>query len=104
MLIGSGVSWLQISLDLNASEKFGCLLRSALVVLSQLLEAASIQEVGKHADELLTYLRSTMSREPTCTVNCVQQVRAWVGRCVRACCWCCQAVVIGDDVSSKKSA
>ena len=44
-------------------------------MLSQLLEAASIQEVGKHADELLTYLRSTMSREPTCTVNCVQQVR-----------------------------
>ena len=71
---------LQISLDLNASEKFGCLLHSVLVTLSQLLEVASIHEVGKHADELLGYLKATMSRAPIATVNCVQQVRVCVLR------------------------
>lgn len=75
----SGVDFdLQISLDLNSSDKFCSLLRTALMVFSQILEVTSLQEVGKHADELLAYMKSTVLIEATGTVLCVQQVCDWV--------------------------
>ncbi|KAG8508650.1 LOW QUALITY PROTEIN: Huntingtin [Galemys pyrenaicus] len=67
----------KVTLDLqNSSEKFGGFLRSALDVLSQLLELATLQDVGKCVEEILGYLRSCFSREPTMATVCVQQVRA----------------------------
>lgn len=65
---------IQISLDLNVSDKFCSLLKVALEVLAQLLEISSLFDIGKYAEEFLTYLKSTFAMEATATVLCVQQV------------------------------
>lgn len=39
-----------------------------------MLEVASLADVGKYAEELLGYLRSTITVEATASVLCVQQV------------------------------
>ena len=64
----------QITLDSAASEKFVSLLRVTLETLSQLLEVGTLQETGRVAEEILSYLRCTVTVEPTATVKCVQQV------------------------------
>ncbi|KAK7793413.1 hypothetical protein R5R35_014313 [Gryllus longicercus] len=64
----------KITLDASASEKFVGLLRTTLEALSQLLEVATINEVGRVAEETLAYLRLTVLVEPTATVKCVQQL------------------------------
>jgi hypothetical protein len=62
-------------LDLSAaSEKFIQVLRVTLQVTAQLLEVACLSDVGRHADELLSYLGATIGPEPTETILCVQQV------------------------------
>jgi len=62
-------------LDSGASEKFLSLLRVTLETLSQLLEVGTLNEAGRITEEVLSYLRSTVTLEPTATVKCVQQVR-----------------------------
>jgi huntingtin len=62
-------------LDSGASEKFVSLLRVTLETLSQLLEVGTINEVGRITEEILSYLRTTVTVEPTATVKCVQQVK-----------------------------
>ena len=52
------------------------MVRMALQVLSQLLEMAGIGETGKAAEEMLAYLKATVTLEPTATLLCVQQVSA----------------------------
>ncbi|XP_045429955.1 huntingtin isoform X2 [Pipistrellus kuhlii] len=65
----------KVTLDLqNSTEKFGGFLRSALDVLSQILELATLQDIGKCVEEILGYLRSCFSREPTMATVCVQQL------------------------------
>ncbi|KAI6069682.1 Huntingtin isoform X2 [Aix galericulata] len=65
----------KVTLDLqNSSEKFGCFLRSALDVLSQILELATLQDIGKCVEEILGYLKSCFNREPTMATVCVQQL------------------------------
>ncbi|XP_023685417.2 huntingtin isoform X3 [Paramormyrops kingsleyae] len=65
----------KVTLDLhNPSEKFGGFLRSALDVLSQLLELATLHDIGKCVEEILSYLKSCFSREPTMATVCVQQL------------------------------
>ncbi|XP_035754526.1 LOW QUALITY PROTEIN: huntingtin [Egretta garzetta] len=65
----------KVTLDLqNSNEKFGCFLRSALDVLSQILELATLQDIGKCVEEILGYLKSCFSREPTMATVCVQQL------------------------------
>ncbi|KAG9346961.1 hypothetical protein JZ751_005888 [Albula glossodonta] len=65
----------KITLDLhNPNEKFGGFLRSALDVLSQLLELATLQDIGKCVEEILGYLKACFSREPTMATVCVQQL------------------------------
>ncbi|RXM28279.1 Huntingtin [Acipenser ruthenus] len=64
-----------VTLDLqNNTEKFGGFLRSALDVLSQLLELATLQDIGKCVEEILGYLKSCFCREPTMATVCVQQL------------------------------
>lgn len=46
-----------------------------LETLSQLLEVGTLNEAGRIAEEILSYLRFTVSVEPTATVKCVQQVK-----------------------------
>ncbi|EPY80841.1 hypothetical protein CB1_000531010 [Camelus ferus] len=66
---------LEVTLDLQSStEKFGGFLRSALDVLSQVLELATLQDIGKCVEEILGYLKSCFSREPTMATVCVQQL------------------------------
>ncbi|XP_071090376.1 huntingtin-like isoform X1 [Haliotis cracherodii] len=64
----------KISLDLNSSDKFCNLLKVTLAVFSQILEIATLFDIGKYAEEFLGYLKSTMTMEPTFTVLCVQQL------------------------------
>ncbi|XP_060044468.1 huntingtin isoform X2 [Erinaceus europaeus] len=65
----------KVTLDLqNSSEKFGGFLRSALDVLSQLLELATLQDIGKCVEEILGYLKTCFQREPTMATVCVQQL------------------------------
>ncbi|NWJ09418.1 HD protein, partial [Crypturellus undulatus] len=65
----------KVTLDLqNSNEKFGCFLRSALDVLSQILEFATLQDIGKCVEEILGYLKSCFNREPTMATVCVQQL------------------------------
>ncbi|XP_009291248.1 huntingtin isoform X6 [Danio rerio] len=65
----------KVTLDLhNPNEKFGGFLRSALDVLSQLLELATLHDIGKCVEEILGYLKSCFSREPTMATVCVQQL------------------------------
>ncbi|CAH1783183.1 unnamed protein product [Owenia fusiformis] len=64
----------KISLDLSTQEKFSTLLKTTLEVLAQVLEIASLNEIGKYAEELLGYLKSTFTLEATSTVLCVQQL------------------------------
>lgn len=39
-----------------------------------MLEITTLEDIGKYADELLQYLKSTIILEPTETIRCVQQV------------------------------
>ncbi|TSK22541.1 Huntingtin [Bagarius yarrelli] len=65
----------KVTLDLhNPSEKFGGFLRSALDVLSQLLELATLHDINKCVEEILGYLKSCFLREPTLATVCVQQL------------------------------
>ncbi|XP_077157717.1 huntingtin isoform X3 [Paroedura picta] len=64
----------KVTLDLqNTTEKFGGFLRSALDVLSQILELATLQDIGKYVEEILGYLKSCFNREPMMATVCVQQ-------------------------------
>ncbi|XP_069797989.1 huntingtin isoform X3 [Narcine bancroftii] len=65
----------KVTLDLqNNNEKFGSFLRAALDVLSQLLEIATLPDIGKCVEEILGYLKSCFSREPMAATVCVQQL------------------------------
>ncbi|XP_054855013.1 huntingtin isoform X2 [Eublepharis macularius] len=65
----------KVTLDLqNSTEKFGGFLRSALDVLSQILELATLQDIGKYVEEILGYLKSCFNREPMMATVCVQQL------------------------------
>ncbi|XP_063739467.1 huntingtin isoform X1 [Eleginops maclovinus] len=65
----------KVTLDLHTSqEKFGGFLRSALDVLSQLLELTTLHDISKCVEEILSYLKSCFSREPTMATVCVQQL------------------------------
>ncbi|KAJ9589854.1 hypothetical protein L9F63_017009 [Diploptera punctata] len=73
-IICKGVKKYEITLDSMASEKFVSLLRVTLETLSQLLEVGTLHETGRIAEEILSYLRSTVVVEPTATIKCVQQL------------------------------
>ncbi|XP_058495756.1 huntingtin isoform X3 [Solea solea] len=65
----------KVSVDLHSSqEKFGSFLRSTLDVLSQLLELATLHDISKCVEEILGYLKSCFTREPTMATVCVQQL------------------------------
>ncbi|XP_070613102.1 huntingtin isoform X1 [Erythrolamprus reginae] len=65
----------KVTLDLqNVNEKFGGFLRSALDVLSQILELATLQDIGKYVEEILCYLKSCFNKEPVMATVCVQQL------------------------------
>lgn len=65
----------KVTLDLqNNNEKFGSFLRSALDVLCQVLELATLTDIGKCVEEILGYLKSCFSREPVIVTICVQQL------------------------------
>ncbi|XP_068132416.1 huntingtin isoform X2 [Hyperolius riggenbachi] len=65
----------KVTLDLqNSNEKFGGFLRSALDVLSQILELATLTDIGKCVEEILGYLKACFNREPVMVTVCVQQL------------------------------
>ncbi|XP_041477605.1 huntingtin-like isoform X1 [Lytechinus variegatus] len=62
------------TLELTKPDKFCLLLKMSLSCLSQLLELASITEVGHYVEEILGYLKSCVTIEPTMTILCVEQL------------------------------
>jgi len=60
------------------TEKFVCVVKTSLYTLSQLLEVASLVDVSKYAEELLSYMCSTIGPDPVNTVLCVQQVYLFI--------------------------
>ncbi|WAR21216.1 HD-like protein [Mya arenaria] len=64
----------KISLDLSSTDKFCLLLKTTLTVLCQILEVATLADIGKYAEEFLVYLKSSITLEPTDTVLSVQQL------------------------------
>ncbi|KAL3864910.1 hypothetical protein ACJMK2_006556 [Sinanodonta woodiana] len=64
----------KISLDLHLVDKFCQLLRTALQVLAQILEVATLHDIGKYSEEFLSYLKATIVLEPVISVLCVQQL------------------------------
>ena len=41
---------------------------------SQILEIATLKEIGNYAEEFLSYLKAAVAMEPTTAILCVQQV------------------------------
>ncbi|XP_022080674.1 huntingtin-like isoform X2 [Acanthaster planci] len=64
----------KVTLDLCRADKFAGLLKTSLDSFSQLLEIATMNEVGKYTEELLSYLKACFTIEPTSTVLCVEQL------------------------------
>lgn len=73
-VLKSAYSNYKVSLDSDTCERFLEIMRKILNSLSILMEIGSLTEFGRIADELLTYLRSTFSLDPTSTVANVQQM------------------------------
>lgn len=67
---------MQVSLSLSKLDKFSSMLHHTLVVFSQLLEVASLQEIGKCAEEILHYLNPITLASPVAAIHLVQQVRS----------------------------
>ncbi|KFM77552.1 Huntingtin, partial [Stegodyphus mimosarum] len=64
----------KISMDFQSSEKFCHLLKCTLDVMSQILEVSESHEMGKSAEEILSYLKSLMVMESCSSVQCVRQL------------------------------
>ena len=64
-----------MSLDLSSTDKFGSMVRVVLETFSRVLEVAGLPEVGKHAEDLLSYLQAAVTLEPTSAILAVQQVK-----------------------------
>lgn len=64
----------QMTLNSEACENFLGLLKATLTTLSQMLEIATLTEVGRIVEEILNYTRSTFALDPIATVECVQQL------------------------------
>lgn len=55
------------------------------MTMGQILEVAQLQDVNRHVEELLGYLRLSMTVEPLTTVQCVRQVRlGWLSTMMAA--------------------
>lgn len=63
-----------MSLESSVSEKFVGLLEATLNVLCILLEIGTIQDTGRCAEEILSYLRPTVSLHASASVVCVIQL------------------------------
>ena len=74
----------------GGGDKFIQLLRTTLDSLAQLLDVASLVDLGKYCEELLGYLQAIIAHEPTKAVLCVQQVRVFV--CVSVCVYVCVSI------------
>ncbi|XP_067936803.1 huntingtin-like [Watersipora subatra] len=64
----------KVSLSLSKMDKFTNTLQQILNVFSQLLEMASLQEIGKCTEEILEYLKSIVVASPVATVALVHQM------------------------------
>jgi hypothetical protein len=73
-LIKSAHSNYKVTLEAAASAKLVALLAATLEALGRMLEAATVTEVGRLAEELLHHLKITAALAPAHTVHAVQQV------------------------------
>lgn len=65
---------LQVTLSLTKADKFASMLNCVLEVFGELLEVASLGDIGKCTEEILEYLKSLVSASPIATVSLVHQV------------------------------
>lgn len=59
------------------NDRFGQLLSTTLLCLASIVELISLQDLLRHLDETLTYLKSTFNVEKILTIRCTQQVKSF---------------------------
>ncbi|XP_066154208.1 huntingtin [Euwallacea fornicatus] len=64
----------KISLDPASSESFRELMRVTVHTLCVIMEVGTLNEFGRIAEEILTYMKTTFQLDKTLTVKCVQQL------------------------------
>ena len=64
----------QLNFDTATTERLSGFIQSLLDALATLLEVASFLDMGKHSEELLSYLRLIVAIEPVHSLYNVQQV------------------------------
>ncbi len=66
---------LQLNFDTATSERLSGFLQATLQTLAVILEVSAFQDIAKHSEELLNYLRLVIVHEPGPCLHGVQQVR-----------------------------
>uniref|UniRef100_H2ZNB7 Huntingtin n=1 Tax=Ciona savignyi TaxID=51511 RepID=H2ZNB7_CIOSA len=62
------------SLDFGADDRFCSFMSGVLDVQSQMLELAVFQDIGSYTEEILSYMKSLFTIDPTLTIQSVQQL------------------------------
>lgn len=73
MLLGTYETY-KTTLDSNEVDKFSLFLRTVLDVFSQVLEIVTFEDIEKYTEDILMYLKTIFTVEPTMTVQAVQQL------------------------------
>ena len=73
-LIRSSYQTFKTSLSSTESDRFSQLLSTTLACMRSVLNLVSIQDMSKHLDETLNYLKSTFNVEKTKSIQCTQEV------------------------------
>jgi len=74
-LIHSSYQTYKTSLNSNEIDRFSQLLAIALDSLKAIINLVSIQDLSRHLDETLNYLKSTFTIDKIKTIQCTQEVR-----------------------------
>ena len=73
-LIRSTYQTYKSSLNSSESDRFSQLLSTTLTCLQSILTLVPIQDILKHVEETLTYLKSTFNVDKIKTIQCTQEV------------------------------
>lgn len=73
MLLGTYETY-KATLDSNEVDKFSLFLRTVLDAFSQILEIVTFDDIERYTEDILMYLKTIFTVEPTMTVQAVQQL------------------------------
>ena len=79
-LIRSSYQTFKTSLSSTDTDRFSQLLSTTLTCMRSVLNLVSIQDMSKHLEETLNYLKSTFNVEKIKSIQCTQEVGWWFVR------------------------